>query len=181
MQCPVCKTVSLVEHELESQLPGLKCPACEGQWLKSFNYWRWVKQQGENRAENAPDEGLPLTVVETGRAPICPECGHILLRYKVGHDLTFTLDRCSHCGGVWFDKNEWAILKSRNLHDDLHFIFSPSWQAEVTRLERRVTHEQILRERLGEPDFAEAQRIKQWLDAHPQKHALLAYLANPEP
>src|SRR5207244_2897796 len=104
---------------------------------------------GSDLPERPAEEGLRLPVSDNAVPKLCPDCGHILLPYHVGHALNFTLDHCGHCGGTWFDKNEWEILKSRNLHDDIHFIFSHVWQAEVFHEERRQAHERLLLEKFG--------------------------------
>ena len=180
MQCPVCKTAELVSHELESGLVSRQCPVCGGQWLPSYQYWKWREQHAQSLPETTPGQGPGLTIVESDRPKLCPECGHILLPYRVGHDLDFSLDHCGNCGGTWFDRNEWELLKSRNLHDDVHFIFSQVWQAQVFQAERRQARERFRLERFGADDLAEIRRIKAWLDSHPHKHALYAYLLHGE-
>ena len=99
-----------------------------------------------------------------------------MTRYKVGHKLSFSLDRCGNCGGTWFDGNEWETLRGGELWDQLHLIFSPAWQNRIRR-ENQAEH---LREqfaaKLGPADFAESNRIKNWLDNHPHRDAILAYL-----
>src|SRR5215467_10119638 len=130
MQCPVCITQSLNPQELETGLLALHCPSCRGNWLPSAHYREWHVEHREHLTEAPVDPASLPTAHEISRARLCPECGYILLHYKVGHDLKFSLDRCGHCGGVWFDADEWEILRARNLHHDVHFIFSHAWQAD---------------------------------------------------
>ena len=113
---------------------------------------------------------------EAGKAKLCPECGRFLTRAKVGHGVGFHLDRCGACGGTWFDANEWEVLRARNLHDDVHFIFSAAWQAHVARREREEAHERLMAEKLGDADWAEVKRIRAWLHGHPQRSQLYAAL-----
>jgi Zn-finger nucleic acid-binding protein len=176
MNCPVCKATALVAEELEPGLAGLKCRQCGGRWIEGTRYLAWVAAQGQQLAEKPPEEGVELPVAESGKAKLCPECGRFLTRAKVGHALGFHLERCANCGGIWTDANEWEVLKSRNLHDNLHFIFSGAWQADVMRQERERAHEQLLRKKLGEADFAEVKRVRAWLDAHPRRAELYAVL-----
>lgn len=180
MKCPSCKTADMESHDLEEGLISKHCLACDGHWLPSFQYWLWLQQHGDNLPERPAAEGAALTVTESEQAKTCPECGHILTHHRVGHGLDFSLDRCGHCGGVWFDKNEWEILKSRNLHDDVHFVFSQVWQSEVAKQERAKMREQRLLAHFGTQDLAEIRRIKAWLDGHPRKNELYAFLLNPE-
>ena len=55
---------------------------------------------------------------------LCPESGRILARYKILPDTEFYLDRCGHCNGIWFDKNEWDALVEHNLHDNVNEFFT---------------------------------------------------------
>jgi Zn-finger nucleic acid-binding protein len=111
---------------------------------------------------------------------LCPTCGTILIRFKVSHEIDFSLDRCGKCGGIWFDSKEWEILKSHGWHDDIHRIFSRPWQAEILRQEHQKNRERILIEKFGMEDLAEVRRIKSWLNNHPHKQELYAFLTNPE-
>jgi Zn-finger nucleic acid-binding protein len=174
MSCPVCKTVELVNHELEPNLSSQQCPNCGGQWISAERYWTWLRQHGENLPERTAAADLPVT--DNAQAKQCPDCRHILLRYRVGHDIPFQLDHCGHCNGIWFDRNEWEILKSRNLHDDVHFVFTEAWQAGILKLEQAIAREEFLRSRFGDADFEEMRRVKAWIDGHPRRSELLAYL-----
>jgi Zn-finger nucleic acid-binding protein len=176
MNCPVCKSTTLVPEDLEPGLAGLRCRQCGGRWIEGARYLAWVAAQGQQLAEKPPAEGVELPVTESGRAKLCPECGRFLTRAKVGHAVGFHLERCAGCGGIWTDANEWEVLKSRNLHDNLHFVFSGAWQAEVLRGERERGREQLLRGKLGEADFAEVKRVRAWLDGHPRRAELYAVL-----
>lgn len=176
MNCLACKTTTMVEKELETDLLALECPTCEGRWIQASRYWQWLRQHGSNLPEKPSSNTILPPVAESRGAKICPECGHILTRCRVGHDLSFHLDRCTACGGIWFDKNEWEILKSRNLHDDIHFIFSSAWQSQALREEIERHLQQMLERKLSEQDFAEAQRIRQWLSTHPYHEELYAFL-----
>lgn len=176
MRCPVCKTTALQAQDLEENLRTLRCGRCKGHWVQAFQYWRWLEQQGREAPERPADETAALPVKDS-QAKLCPECGRILWHCRVGHGLDFYIDRCSNCGGLWFDSNEWQVLKSRNLHDDVHFVFSGAWQYRVREDERAESVEQRLLRMLGEADLGEARRIKAWIDAHPQRELLRSFLA----
>ena len=132
--------------------------------------------QGGNFPEKPAGDVESLPSAEHGGAKFCPECRRYLGRYRVGHELGFSLDRCEHCGGVWFDGNEWESLKSRNLHDDVHFIFSQAWQAGVQRDLREQERRKIWIEVLGEKDYEEIAKIKNWIERHPLKPELYSFL-----
>jgi Zn-finger nucleic acid-binding protein len=127
----------------------------------------------------SPEPGEPddLEVQESQRIKTCPECNHFLIRYRVGHGLDFSIDRCGACGGLWFDQNEWEILKLRNLHDDVHLIFSAAWQLRAAREEEVQRRRDRLLKQLGAEDFSEVERMHNWLRTHPRRSTILAYLA----
>ena len=180
MKCPVCKDVSTEELELEEGLAAQQCPGCGGQWVNGAAYLRWVEQRGPKAPDDeptAPPAGVTEPPVNDNlKAKLCPECGRFLTRAKVGRGVEFSLDRCGSCGGIWFDRHEWDVLKGRGLHDDVHFVFSDAWQAEVLRRDREAQHDRLLAQRIGEADWAEIKRIRAWLDAHPHRTELYAAL-----
>lgn len=178
MNCPVCGMATLMAVEDDDQLRSLRCTSCKGQWIPASRYWEWIERHGQNLPERAADEDdEPLAVQETQRIKTCPECRHFLIRYRVGHGLNFAIERCSACGGLWFDANEWDLLKQRNLHDDVHYIFSASWQLRAQREEEAKQRDARLLRQLGQADFAEVTRMRNWLDGHARRSAILAYLA----
>jgi len=104
-----------------------------------------------------------------------------MVKYLVGHGFSFTIDHCEGCKGVWFDRNEWEVLKERNLHDDLNSMFTSFWQDAAQKEARKKRLEQIYISRFGADDYAEIERIRTWLATHPKKQDLLAYLTDKDP
>lgn len=175
-KCPVCPAGTLSDHAPEPKLSAKKCNECTGIWIGALNYEGWLKEHGDTLPEKAPDATLTIQSGEKPGAKFCPECKYILMKYKVGHDIEFTLNRCGQCAGVWFDKNEWDILKARNLHDEVHLIFSQPWQAAIRAEEHEAAMEKIWRDQIGPSDLSEIRRIKNWLAKHPKSAELYAFL-----
>ena len=180
MNCPVCKTKTLAACELNPNLVSRKCDTCGGQWISSFEFWRWFESNRIQRQETPAAYALNAASKETKSVKTCPECGHILAKYKVGHSLNFSLDRCGNCGGTWFDRNEWEILQSSELRDKIHLIYSAAWQQQVRKEDRAGHLQKLFAERIGEKDYIEIQRIKKWLDKHPHRQVLRAFLDSDE-
>jgi Zn-finger nucleic acid-binding protein len=179
MTCPVCKDALLVDEPLEPDLAARVCNSCRGRWVAGPAYWAWLEKQGPKSPERpggCPDDAPVVSARDSGPGKSCPECARFLTRVKVGHGIEFHLDRCPSCSGIWFDDQELEILKSRWLHNDVHFVFSAPWQAEVARRDREQQHEQLLRAKLGEQDLAEIKRIRVWIDQHRHRAELYAYL-----
>ena len=176
MRCPVCKPPQSLEPDSleEGQLASRRCPNCNGHWIRTADFWKW-----RARRQNAPELPAP----EASTAPpepaglrICPDCDYVLARYQVGRGLGFSVDRCRNCEGAWLDGGEWEALRSRNLHDDLPLIFDEAWQRSARRAMQEQATEDNFRRRLGDEDFQRAQEIREWLDPHPKRSELFAYL-----
>lgn len=178
MKCPVCILSELKTNVLEGALQTLHCGGCGGHFLQATTYWKWLEEHGENLPEIPAQDVEPLETNDVKRGKLCAECGGILVPYHVGRSTGFSVDRCGQCGGIWFDKNEWETLRLRNLHDDIHFIFSKHWQDAVAREERDKQREARLRQTFGDTDYEELLRIKAWLDAHPRSRELYSFLMN---
>lgn len=180
MNCPVCKTTQLSVNNLESNLPSLSCVNCGGNWIQGAQYWKWLEAHGENLPElKIQTNELPLS--ETNQPLDCPECQWRMVKYMVGHGTGISLDHCHGCKGIWFDRNEWEVLRKRNLHDDLNSMLTEFWQAEAMKEERKKRLERIYINKFGLDDYAELKRVRAWLDGHAKKQELLAYLIDQNP
>jgi Zn-finger nucleic acid-binding protein len=153
----------------------MRCGECKGTWVARSNYDAWRARH----PRDLPETTAPTQVAVAGahKAKLCPQCGHLLLPYRVGHGLPFAIDYCGACGGVWLDGNEWDAIKAKNLHDNLHDIVSAHWQAAVRQTDVQDAIEQTYKRVLG-PAYAKACDLRTWLRDQPQKSLILAYLAD---
>lgn len=180
MKCPVCTTRKLEKTELERNLKADTCAKCGGHWLSSGNYAIWLKQHGPTLPEK-PFSEVSFDIKDSEKAKICPQCGSILLKYKVGHGLDFYLDHCVGCGGVWLDRNEWEALKDRNLHDEIHRIFSTAWQKKIRMEKMHEELDNMYRHRFGDEEYNKIKEMREWIHTHPQKLAILSFLRDGDP
>ncbi len=177
MHCPCCQTSSLHRARLDENLSAHVCETCEGQWVSSYDYWHWLEwQPSSGKIKQCNSADLNDAISDNRRASFCPECNHLMRRAKVGHGLEFYLDRCSHCGGNWFDKGEWETLKAHNMHDKVHLVFSEPWQSQIRQAEFNRVLEETYRSALGDEDYAQALRIRAWLEQHPHRDYILSVL-----
>lgn len=181
MKCPVCRTLGLRGQPIEENLYGYGCDQCSGIWVSAPQYGQWLKSRNANEQSLLESMEVSLPLEETGKAKICPECGHLLRRYKVWPNVKFYLDRCASCYGVWFDQNEWTYLKARGEHDHIYEFFEQLWQEDLLEAEARERLEQLYLKRFGAEDYARIKEMRQWLWEHPQQGALLAYLSDKDP
>lgn len=186
MQCPVCKTRRLERQILDDHLVTHVCNDCMGQYIRSNDYFQWLNRHGQILPEKPRDQQADLPVSDSKPGKLCPECGAFLILHKVGHEIDFHIERCARCAGIWFDENEWEILKSRNLHDEVHFIFSEAWQSQVKKEQRKQEYNQVvtrildgkLGEQMSNQDLDKLREFKDWLDDHPLSSQLYAYLTS---
>ena len=179
MKCPSCSASPLQPISLESQLKASGCNDCEGRWISTKNYWAWLDQHGDRLPEKEPD-GISLDSADTQRAKLCPQCQHIMLRYKVGHGLDFAIDQSRSCNGEWLDAKEWDLLKQRNLHDEIHLVFSAAWQAQLRKDSAKKGLSDTYSEHFKD-EYDKIKQLKTWLNSHPQKARILDYLTNSDP
>ncbi|NES81535.1 MAG: zf-TFIIB domain-containing protein [Moorea sp. SIO2B7] len=164
-------------ERLEDNLIGYHCNDCGGHWICSRDYHDWLAIKGEILQEK-DEYDITLRSDDILKAKLCPECRRIMTKYKVGHGLPFKLDICANCNGFWLDKNEWDILKSKNLHDEINIIFTRSWQKDIREEENRKNMKQVIEKRIGKETFEKADQFKQWFDEQEEKDMILAYLRN---
>jgi Zn-finger nucleic acid-binding protein len=180
LNCPVDQDVELLRASLEPKLSSYSCYECDGHWIRGKEYWAWVERHGTKDAERLHEEES-LTLAEPGIPVDCPECRFRMIKYLVGRGLHFTVDHCHGCKGIWLDANEWEALKKRNLHDDLHGIFTEFWQSGAKREQRKKKFQQIYTDRFGAKDYKEITRIRHWLETKPNREELIAYLTDKDP
>lgn len=176
MQSPLHPDVTLQPHEIEPGLNAYVCPASGGVWIPLQGYLTWRESTG-GTVKPLPAGYKPAPVDDTNRrALFCPESGCLLSRYQVGHSLHFRIDRSPVTGGVWLDKGEWEALKSKGLHTELPHIFTAPYQKQIRSEGFAETVQQSFRDRIGAADFDKAAEFKKWLDAHPKRRDIRAFL-----
>lgn len=181
MQCPSCETIELHSIYLEDSLPAHTCGNCGGIWVASTHYWTWLEQGATSLSEQLEGDTSPVPTTDMQRAGICPWCGHLLLKYKVTHDIPFTLDQCGHCNSFWFDKHEWDVLKNHNLHIMVHKVSTVPWQRRIRAAESQRNWQAFYHQKFGAADYDEIQRVRTWLQQHPERDRLIAYLISEDP
>lgn len=180
MNCPVCKTDSLGEIILVHDLPARQCATCAGILLSSNAYLGWLRAKGDDLPEKSVSRPMNPTW-DADLLKICPDCGRLMRRFKIFPDVDYYLDRCSHCNGIWFDHREWEALAERNLHDNLHEFFTHPWQDNLRAGEAKTRMEAIYLLKFGAPDYEKIKDIRAWIQSHPQRNMLLAFLQAENP
>ena len=180
MKCPICLNQTLQPTTLDTGLPAFQCSQCQGIWIASNQYLNWLRSQPSALEEKAGDD-IHIPTWDTQVLKLCPQCGHIMTRYRVLPGVNFWLDHCGHCNGVWFEKDEWNVLLERNLQDKVNAFFTQSWQAKIREAESRRVLDKLYLEKFGAADYEKIKEIHGWLMEHPQRSMLLAYLQAENP
>ena len=176
--CPNCENNPLVPERLSDALKALTCPACNGSWVNGVEYFDWLNSRIA-RQDAGPHDDQPAWIQPGSDSPagkLCLDCGRYMRHVAVGFDQTFHLDRCSSCGGFWFDAHEWVSLHGSGLHREAHKVFTDAWQAEVRRQAREQADQRRLTERLGRDGVDRLEEIKRWVAEHPRDVEILASL-----
>ena len=178
MKCLVCENSETIYKNIDENLKGFVCVDCKGVWIPAKAYWNWLHSLNTVFSEKPESETVDLPVKDSFLIKICPDCGHFLSKRKVGHGVPFYIDRCQCCGGVWLDQNEWEVLKSRNLHDAIHLIFSQEWQEEILQEEQQRAYEEEIEKILGKEDYLYLKTFTDKYKFSPRKDVVLAYVRN---
>jgi len=82
MKCPVCKNIFLEKTSLLDELYAYSCKSCGGNWMRYEDYWK-CHESNPNPANKPLDIKTHLPVNDIIQAKICPDCGRILIKYRV--------------------------------------------------------------------------------------------------
>lgn len=180
MRSPVHPEAELRRTEVEPGLTAFECPVSGGYWIPLQNYLTWHERH-RDRTRPLPEDYQPQPEDDSGRPVlVCPESGCFLARYRVGGGLRFQVDRSPVTGGIWLDRGEWEALKSKGLHEELHLVFSASYQRKRRTQDLRTTLYETFRQRLGDEDFQKVMELREWLSGHPRQREIIACLLHEE-
>ncbi len=179
MQCPNCGTPLGAPTLSESDPPVFRCSGCQGVWVDSNAYLAWVAARPVEGAPDLTPDDTPVS--DTQNLKLCPTCRRFLTRYHILPGARFSVERCAHCNGVWFDADEWVTAVRHRLHDKVNRLFTQPWQAQIRAAEAQRSLERLYLERFGAEDYARVRDVRAWLDHHPQRATLLAFLQARDP
>lgn len=167
MNCPKCKTQILSKRSYNSPF---SCQQCGGTWVQAKEFSNATNLIAEidksSEKQNEHDK----------RTGVCPEGHGILLRARIDLDEPFYLERCSDCGGIWFDQGEWRQVVDNQLVLGLPDLWSRSWQRKQRAQANRENFLSINRELLGEQVFESIIQLAEVLKSHPEKGRAIALL-----
>lgn len=181
--CPICSKW-LQRTLLESNLPAMRCPICQGKWISADEYLSWLTPQlarGLSEIDLAKEFEASCPTANNDLVLICPDCSRLLRRFKIFPNHDFHLDHCQNCKGIWFDKNEWQTLQSHNFHLKLNHFFTEIWQEKLDSQDMQLRFDSMYHEVFGTVDYEKIKEIRAWIANHPRGERLMAYLTDRDP
>ena len=167
MNCPKCKTTNLLRKSYESPY---KCPNCKGMWLENSKIPKFMKENSLSANEES------METRNDDKTGLCPEGHGIMIRARIDTKEPFHLEKCSKCGGVWFDNGEWQKIVKKNLTDQLAIFWCKSWQTQQRKQRGKKKYHEINRQLLGEDVFNQIMQLSEALQKHPEKGRAIALL-----
>ena len=106
MNCPRCKTESLIAFDIEAV--GVdRCSACAGVWFDAEELSQLLSEEARHVAELL--KGRVSEQVD-GKKARCPRDASEMMRVYSSMDHSVILDVCGECRGVWLDGGEFKKL-----------------------------------------------------------------------
>ena len=161
--------------EVADGLPAHTCQACHGHLLALDDYRRWHERAAAASVADVLTIDLPPSDA-TDSARQGPHCARVMQRLRGGAPVDFRIDRCSPCQQVWFDDGEWTALGQAGLASRLLDVLSDGWQRQLQADDLRDRRLADLCERHGAERMHELARMRDWLNAQPEREELLALL-----
>ena len=172
MPCPKCRNVNLTpikKNVYRSQM--YFCPECNGLWL----YKEALSSADGPLASFHSDEADHDDDAD-GKAGLCPYGHGVLIRARIDTDPGFFLDRCSKCGGIWFDQGELRLVAAAGLTEQLPDLWSREWQRERRRERHRLEYLEDMKNKFGDDLFQRLTDLVEILKESPLKQEAVAFL-----
>lgn len=175
MTCPDCGGVPLDPASGPWDLATWPCPACQGEWVPSFHYWRWLAENRHRRPKIQPaDLGRSET---SSKVPVpCLECGHPLRPALAGPWLSLQVLHCGSCGAVWLPGTQSRKIEPGNKRPTLAAVSSTIFHREKAAA-RESAHQAEEKSRADSPELparhCQISRRKAFYEVVPELTAFL--------
>ncbi|MBT8487468.1 MAG: zf-TFIIB domain-containing protein [Gemmatimonadetes bacterium] len=132
MNCLACGPQTSLRPETSPDgLPLRRCPECSGRWVRADDYQRWVGRGSRALAQSVDETPTPDDDSERRGFRRCPDDDYFLTRTKLSAPGSFSIDRCRHCSGMWFDRDEWESLEQAGLARELPVVLPDDWDEQL--------------------------------------------------
>lgn len=185
MRCTRCHQGELEPASLEQDFPVMTCNACGGHWIHLDDYFQWQEKQPPMNAVvdeiGVEVDAIEETQQENADVMLCPESGAIMIKYRITSDTEHKLDWSEK--GIWLDKGEWALMKTKGVADKLNQIFSEQWQSRIRKRTQRNTIEARYEKQFGTEAYSRLKLVRSWLEEQndEDRMMMLAFLFAKDP
>ena len=170
--CPKCRDVDLIPLRDDVYRNQMKfCRKCQGLWL-----YKEALSSADGPVPSLPSDEAGHDDDADRKAGLCPFGHGVLLRARVDTDPAFFLDRCSTCGGVWFDRGELHLVAMAGLTEQLPDLWSLEWQRERRRKRHRQEYLEDMKNKFGEDLYQRLTEVVDMLKGNPLKRQVLDFL-----
>lgn len=180
MKCPVCRSISLESTELETGLRSYHCGGCNGNWIRFQDYDEWKRNHTEFEIK-PPLPGQCGLEYDFKKPCLCPDCGAIIIKYKISSKIPFSIDHCSSCNGAWLDCNEWETLVQNNLYQQMNEFFTEPWQDQLKKDMTVLRFEEHYRNKFGEAEYEKLKGVREWVQASKLRSEMIAFITDEDP
>ena len=177
MKCTSCKVGDLSPSFIDGLFRAHTCTQCGGNWILVEDYVSWK----ENNPDYQVAENISCEVADTETALLCPQSGVIMRKFRITSKNSHRLDYSAPVGGIWLDKGEWDLIKQDGLASSLNAVLTVQWQKNIRMTTAKDNFTALYSDKFGDESYSKAKEIRKWLDAHPNKSDLRAYLLAEDP
>lgn len=177
MKCPSCKGSNLSPSFIEDLFRAHTCCDCGGNWIFIDDYLVWLEHNKEYSFTNNDT----FEVDDTKTALFCPVTSAIMQKYRISNHSEHRVDYSPSVGGIWLDSGEWEYLKEHKLAGSLNKLITNEWQKRLRDENAELTFSEIYSERFGEESYKKVKEIREWINNHPNKMDLRAYILAVDP
>lgn len=177
MKCPKCKDIQLSRKgkamSSERHSGPLFCSSCGGVWVGNNDLDRI------SEFSSVVSDDIDLSSIEKDRdsmTGLCPNGHGIMIRAKVHLEPHFHLEKCSSCGGIWFDYGELNRIIENNMDENLALFWTLSWQKIQREEKGKKYYHNLNKELLGDDIYNLVLSLSQKLKDHPHQLRALALL-----
>ncbi len=152
----------------------LFCPGCSGVWITSKELGKISEySSAENEPAHSSEPPDPNPDAITG---LCPDGHGLMIRAKVHVEPHFYLERCTACGGIWFDRGELSRILENNLYENLTMFWTLSWQRMQRKQKGEASYLKSNKQLLGDDIYDSIIDLAGKLKGHPEQLRALALL-----
>lgn len=172
--CPRCPQTGLKHTLISESLPAHTCPSCAGILISLVAYRLWretykaTKEPGFRPTEIAPAD-------DPEGAITCGKCRALMTKYRISADVPNRIDFCASCEDIWLDEGEWALVESLAGSEHLSTIITQPWQRRIRMESEAHMEDERLRAVFGN-DYQKVSDFREWLNSHPARDEVFAYL-----